>query len=96
MKRRYKKEDPELSKSIMCEDVAHIISHLHHGQRALADPLINDLKTRSLLMEDKIQQDVLMFSEQVQFQYDYDPWHKVTPEVQEAADHLLEDLGFKE
>ncbi len=76
--------------------MAHIIYHLHNGQRALGDPLINDLKTRSLLMEDKIQQDVLMFSEQVQFQYDYDPWHKVTPEVQEAADHLLEDLGFKE
>ena len=93
--KKYKKEDPSLSKSIMCEDVAHIIYHLHHGQRSLGDSLIEDLKTRSLLLEDKIQQDVLMFSSQVQFQYDYDPWHKVTPEVQEAADHLLEDLGYK-
>ena len=92
----YRKEDPALAKSIMCEDIAFIIHHLHYGERKLAEPLIRDLKTRSLLLEDKIQQDVLKFSEQVQFQYDYDPQHKVTPEVQEAADNLLKDLGFKQ
>lgn len=94
--KQYRNEDPNLAKLIMCEDVAHVIFHLHHGQRSQAEPLIKDLKTRSLLMGDKIQQDVLIFSEQVQFQYDYDPQHLVTPEVQKAADHLLKDLGIEE
>ena len=58
----------------------------------MGDLLIEDLKARSIHMESKIQQDVLMFAEQVQFQYDYDPWHKVTPDVQHAADQLLRDL----
>ena len=92
----FRKEDPALAKSIMCEDIAYIIHHLHYGERAHAEPLIRDLKTRSLFLEDKIQQDVLNFSEQVQFQYDYDPQHKVTPEVQAAADDLLKDLGFRQ
>ena len=91
---KYRNEDPVIAKSIMCEDIACIIYHLHYGERALAEPLIRDLKTRSLLLEENIQQDVLNFSEQVQFQYGYDPQHKVTPEVQAAADNLLRDLGL--
>ncbi len=87
-------ELPIRSKLEMVEDIVQIIHYLHEGDRESADPLINDLKTRSIFLDEQIQWDVLVFSEQVHFQYDYDPWHKVTPEVQKAADRLIEDLGF--
>ncbi len=87
-------ELPVRSKLDMLEDIVQIISHLHVGNRSAADPLIDDLKIRSIYLNEKIQQDVLIFAEQVHFQYDYDPWHRVTPEVQKAADRLIQDLGF--
>jgi hypothetical protein len=87
-------ELPIRSKLDMLDDVVKIIHYLHEGDRVAADHLIDDLKTRAVYLDEKIQQDVLIFSEQVQFQYDYDPWHKVTPEVQSAADQLISDLGF--
>lgn len=88
-------ELPFRSKLEMAEDIAQIIQCLHTGQRSAADLLIEELKTRSIFLDEKIQQDVLMFSEQVQFQYDYDPWHLVTGDIKKAADRLLEDLGFQ-
>ena len=83
------------SKQEMAEDISKIIHYLHTGQRSAADLLIEDLKLRSLFFDETIQQHVLIFSEQVHFQYDYDPWHKVTLEVEKAADTLLHDLGYK-
>lgn len=87
-------ELPIRSKLEMLDDIVQIIHYLHTGKRKAADPLIDDLKTRSMFLDERIQQDVLIFAEQVYFQYDYDPWHKVTPDVQKAADRLIEDLGF--
>ena len=87
-------ELPIRSKLEMLDDIVQIIHYLHEGKREKANPLIDDLKIRSLFMDALIQQDVLIFSEQVCFQYDYDPWHKVTSEVQKAADKLIDDLGF--
>ncbi len=84
---------PVRSRIEMLEDVSKIIHYLHTGQRKAADLLIEDLKTRSMFFDEEVQQDVLIFSEHVQFQYDYDPWHKVTPDVQRAADKLIHDLG---
>jgi len=94
MKKHPSHELPYQSKRIMAEDVTFIIHYLHTGHRTLAEPLLEDLKTRSLFLDEQIQQDVLIFSEQVLFQYDYDPWHKITREVQKAADRLIHDLGF--
>lgn len=88
------KELPIRSKLKMLDDIVQIIHYLHTGARASADPLINDLKTRAIYFDEQIQHDVLVFSEQVHFQYDYDPWHKVTPDIQKAADRLIADLGF--
>ena len=85
---------PIRSKLNMLDDIVQIIFYLHAGERILADPLIDDLKVRSTFLEEPIQQAVLIFAEQVHFQYDYDPWHKVTSEVQKAADKLIEELGF--
>lgn len=83
------------SNSEIQEDIAKIIFHLHHGNRVLGDIYIDNLKAHAVHMESKIQQDVLMFAEQVHFQHDYDPWHKVTREVQLAADQLLKDLKLR-
>lgn len=87
-------ELPIRSKLEMLSVIAQVICHLHRGSRRAADRLLDELKTRSLFLDEQIQQDVLIFAEQIHFQYDYDPWHKVTPEVQKAADKLISDLGF--
>ena len=87
-------ELPVRSKREMVSDIIEIIHCLHLGRRSQCDRFVEDLKTRCSFLDEKIQQDVLMFVEQVQFQYAYDPWHKVTPDVEAAADRLIEDLGF--
>lgn len=94
MKEHPSRENPIRSKDEMLKDICKIVHYLHTGERLAADLLIEDLKTRSTYLDEKIQQDVLIFAEQVQFQYDYDPWHKVTPDIQKAADRLLHNLGF--
>lgn len=78
----------------MLEDISQVIRYLHLGSREKAEPFFHDLKIRAIYLDDRIQRDVLTFVEQVCFQYAYDPWHKVTPEVQKAADHLIDSLGF--
>jgi len=87
-------ELPIRSKLKMLEDIVQIIQCLHRGTRSMADPLIDDLKTRAIFFDEQVQQDVLIFAEQVHFQYGYDPWHILTPEVEKAADRLIGDLGF--
>ena len=89
-----KKELPIRSKVEIAEKIGEIIQCLHRGQRSAADLLIEEVKSRSLFLEDPIQQDVLMFAESVQFQANYDPWHRINEEIQRAADRLIEDLGF--
>jgi hypothetical protein len=78
----------------MLDDIVQVIHYLHTGRRRAADPLLDDLKIRAIYFDERVQQDVLIFAEQVYFQYSYDPWHKVTADVQRAADRLIEDLGF--
>jgi len=95
MDKHHSRELPIRSKLEMAKEIGQIIHCLHTGQRSTADLLIEDLKTRAVYMDEEIQQGVLMFAEQVQFQYDYDPWHRMTGEVQKAADQLIETLGFK-
>jgi hypothetical protein len=87
-------ELPIRSKVEMMQDIAEIIQCLHRGERSAADLLIEDLKARSIQLDEEIQQDVLMFALQVQFQYDYDPWHKITEEISEAADNLIDHLKY--
>ena len=94
MKKLPSDELPIRSKITMAQEVGDIILCLHSGQRSAADLMLEDLKIRSIYLDEEIQQDVLMFAEQVQFQYDYDPWHKVTIDIERAADRLIEDLGF--
>ena len=89
-----KKELPIRSKIEIAEKIGEILHCLHTGQRSAADLLIEEVKSRSLFLEDPIQQDVLIFAESVQFQASYDPWHRVNEEIRKAADRLIEDLGF--
>ncbi|HSX11599.1 MAG TPA: hypothetical protein VLF94_07795 [Chlamydiales bacterium] len=78
----------------MLDDIVQVIHHLHEGDRKGAEPLLDSLKIKAIYFDEKIQQDVLIFAEQIYFQFDYDPWHKVTPEVQKSADNLIAALGF--
>ena len=89
-----KQELPIRSKIAMIEDIGQILHYLHTGQRSAADLLLEDLKTRAIFLDEDVQQDVLIFAEQVHFQYDYDPWHRITHDIQVAADRLIEALGF--
>jgi hypothetical protein len=90
----YHHELPIRSKIDLAEEIGQILHCLHTGQRDAADRLIENLKNRSLYLDETIQGDVLMFAEAVQFQEAYDPWHRITPEIQQVADKLIEDLGF--
>ncbi|HEV7738352.1 MAG TPA: hypothetical protein VGO47_13390 [Chlamydiales bacterium] len=92
MKEHVFQDNPIRSKIEMMQDIVAIIHCLHTGKPLAADPFIEDLKVRSIHLGDQVQQDVLMFVEQVQFQYAYDPWHKITKDVQVAADRLIEHL----
>jgi hypothetical protein len=94
MNKNNSNELPIRSKLQMVDDIVKTISHLHRGERLDADQLLEDLKTRALFLDEEIQQATLIFAEQISFQFDYDPYHKVTPEVQKAADKLIENLGF--
>lgn len=94
MNKHPSQELPIRSKVEMLKDISQIVHYLHSGQKSAADLLIEDLKTRAIFFDENIQQSVLIFAEQVQFQCSYDPWHAVTKDIQKAADRLIESLGF--
>ena len=94
MKKRSISDLPIRTKIEIAEDIGELIGCLHNGQRSAADLLIEDLKVRSIYLDEPIQHDILIFVQEIEFQYAYDPWHKVTGEIQKAADKLIEDLGF--
>jgi hypothetical protein len=56
---------------------------------------LEELKARAIFLDEDIQRATLIFAEQISFQFDYDPYHKVTAEVQQAADNLIKNLGFQ-
>ncbi len=95
MEKHYSQELPIRAKMEMAKEIGQVVACLHAGRRSAADLLIEDLKARAVYMDEEIQQSVLMFAEQVQFQYDYDLWHRMTAEVAQAADKLIENLGFR-
>ena len=88
------RELPIRLKVEMAQAVAEIIKTLHQGKDSSLHVMIDDLKAHALFLDDVIQSDVLAFSEQVIFQMVYDPFHSVTIPVEQAADRLIEDLGF--
>ncbi len=88
------RELPIRLKIEMAQAVASIIKSLHEGQDSSLHMMIDNLKAHALFMDESIQQGVLAFSEQVLFQMVYDPWHAVTIPIENAADQLVEELGF--
>lgn len=86
---------PIRSKLDILDDMVQIIYFLHIGDRHSADQLIKDMKIRAMFLDEMIQQQVLIFTDLIHFQYNTDPWHRVTPDIQVAADHLIEQLGFR-
>jgi hypothetical protein len=90
----YNQELPIRSKIIIAQNIGQIIYHLHTGKSERANALLDEIKTRSIYLDEAIQRDVLIFSEAIQFQEAYDPWHRITLDIQCAADRLIEGLGF--
>ena len=72
--------------------IGEAISALGHGYIEQIDPLLDKLKEKSSTLSDKIQEDILDFIIQIEFQKDYDYQHLITKEIQEAADKLIKDL----
>jgi hypothetical protein len=95
MKKPPFKEKPLQLKAAIAEDVAEVIHCLHYGLISATNLLLDDIKSRALLTDEKIQQKTLKFSEQVLFQFAYDPNHAVSKEVETAALDLLDELGYK-
>jgi hypothetical protein len=85
---------PLRAKLDIVQEIAEVICLLHKGDQEAADKILKEMKIRSIFLDEEIQRNVLIFAEQVDFQYDYDPWHKVTPDVQRAADQLINSLGL--
>ncbi|MBU6382997.1 MAG: hypothetical protein KGQ49_05240 [Verrucomicrobia bacterium] len=86
---------PIRSKLDMLNDIVQIVCYLHEGNRKEGEKYILDLKLRSLFMDETIQNRVLVFTDQVHFQFNYDPYHKMNSDIQQAADHLIEAMGFQ-
>jgi hypothetical protein len=95
MKRHLSQELPIRSKLEMAKDIAETIHCLGFGRRSEADSRIDDLKSRAIYFDETVQTNVLIFAEQVQFQSTYDPSRGVTPDVERAANRLLESLGWQ-
>lgn len=88
------KKLPIRSKIEIAQKIGDILHYLHQGKPQEANHLIEEVKSRALFLEEPIQRDVLMFAESVQFQASYDPFHRIDHKVEEAANRLIEDLGF--
>ena len=78
----------------MVDGISEALHCLNRGDRSGMNLQIENLKASALDFDDKVQQDVLALSEQLQFQSLYDPLHWADIEVQKRVDCLLEDLGF--
>jgi hypothetical protein len=90
----YHNQLPIRSKIEVAQEIGQIIHCLDEGQVSALNEKIEDLKNRSIYLDEKIQGDVLVFAEAVQFQISTDPWHQFTPEIEQAAKQLILDLGF--
>jgi hypothetical protein len=92
--KNYRKELPIRSKIDLAQEVGQIIHDLSVGKESSVEALIEQMKNQSIDLDETIQGDVLVFSEAVQYQLAYDPWHEITPEIERAANQLIRDLGF--
>jgi len=79
-------------KEIILVLIAETIHRLGNGEFSKLDPLLDKMKSASESLNDKVQEDILDFIQQVEFQKDYDPEHLITKEIKKAADRLIRDL----
>jgi len=70
------------------DTIAQIIHSLGEGKLSSIDPLLDLLKKQTSFLE-SLQEEVLDFIQQVEFQKDYDPQHLITENVQKATDRLI-------
>jgi hypothetical protein len=78
-------------KEEILDTIAQIIHSLVEGNLSSIDPLLDLLKTQTISLKD-LQEEVLDFIQQVEFQKDYDPQHLITENIQKAADILIKSI----
>jgi hypothetical protein len=86
------KELPIKSKLQMLEDIAEALHLFQQGEKAKLEAVLQNLKVRSVYLEEPIQQATLIFIEQVLYHFGYD--RLLDAELQRSADRLIEELGF--
>lgn len=79
-------------KEYILNTIAEIISNLGHGNFTELNSLLDSLREKTSYCNEHIQEDILDFIQQVEFQKEYDLEHLVTKEIQESADKLIKDL----
>jgi len=79
-------------KEYILKTIAEIIVRLGHGNFTEMDSLLDSLREKTSSCSVSIQEDILDFIQQVEFQKEYDLEHLVTKEIQESADKLIKDL----
>lgn len=80
------------SKEYIFNTIAKIINNLGQGNFKKLDLLLDNLRKKTSSYDSNIQEDILDFIQQIEFQKDYDQNHLVTKEIQEAADKLIINL----
>jgi hypothetical protein len=73
----------------MVDEVAQIVVSLHTGDKKRCEKLMEELKVNALYLDEEIQHNVLIFTGQIDFQKIYDPWHRISPEVERSALFLI-------
>lgn len=86
-------ELPIRTKLKMTENIGKMMDWLYQGNQKKLYEEAEELKKESIYLSEEIQQSVLMFVEQLLFQYQYDPG-EITEEVRKMADRLIASLGF--
>lgn len=80
-----------IDKTDILNTIALIITFLGEGKISSIDPLLDLLKNQTSSLQD-LQESVLDFIQQVEFQKDYDPQHLINTNIQESADKLIREI----
>lgn len=78
-------------KKEILDTIAQIIHSLGEGELSSLDPLLDLLKIQTLSLK-TMQEEILDFIQQIEFQKDYDPQHLITENIQIATDKLIKRI----
>lgn len=79
------------NKEDILNTIAQVITALGEGKISSIDPLLDLLKKQTCTWEG-LQECILDFIQQVEFQKDYDAHHLVNNNIQKSADKLIREI----